>query len=337
MTTSLVRTWESRLNHVIADGGTADLTEMYGNAFLELHTMLKLAGWTVQASCGKAGGGALVADLNDNIGLVADVVPATAPTPHTWAIYEMPAGWIAGGTFQLGLDTRAGGKIHVWLSGNQPFNLGAPVTTAIPTSPTGHRNTFTGTDGFLPDTVLVNAKCHSGYNDAGDFWFCSSKDAGASVQAGMYFFTPDRTLTPANGGPDHTDWAFMYYHHFYTFVPGVFAWPAHGDSNQTRGAHFDGSAFYAWKFYSSSAEVSNWVGGISAGSSKVHSAAMDHWIDVNTVGAGRWLGKAVDVRTVAAGAPINGVDNAEAGDTFRYISFSGLFLPVRATQLPLQL
>jgi hypothetical protein len=251
----------------------------------------------------------------------------------------MPASWISGGTLQIGLDTRAGGKIHTWLSGNQPFNLGAPVVTAIPTSPTGNRNVFAGTDGFLPDTVLINSKCHSGYATNGDFWFCTSKDGGASIQAGMFFLTPDRTLLPKDGGPDHPDWAFIHFQNSTTFAPGVFSFGSGGLplTNNYQAPHFDGSAFYIIDFYSSAGEVGNWGNGASAGSSKVHTASIDYWIDTNTVGAGRWLGKPADIRVLPVNAPLNGVDNVEAGDVFRYISFSGLFLPVRASQLPLQL
>jgi hypothetical protein len=338
------------LNFVSSTLADPDVTIQYQRQFLQVHTWLKAAGWVVlQSSNGTDYTGDGGSGVVDNIASTADVVHGNGGAARSWVVYQSPAAFsvtpvelllVAEDTALPTLPEQIKHQVSMgtFAAGTDTVNPVAPVSSTHPGVGSAFYN-------FLPQnaTTKANTHMHMAYSDVGDFWIGGSKDGTQLCELFFCMFSPDRTLTVEQGGPDNANHAWGWAFHGVNSQEGAilngdapgFTYtiiaPVSGDMTSlvTTQAKFIGPAI--------GVSTDGWPGGVSSAGGKPFHIPMDMILNQTSLPQNSYRGRVVDVEWSHPSLAPNIVDDAEAANPVRGVSLGSLWVQVESVQLPMML
>lgn len=183
------RNWTSSVNNPL---NVTTLLAHQQDSFFQLHTLLKLAGWTVQRSSNGT-----VAGAADNIASIADVNWNAAGT-FTWAVYKSPVGFVPNGNFTyllLSLDSNNAQTLRGNMSG-APYTGG--TTAANPVN--ANAQSGPGQNTWNTNVLPANSNWNGSYSDKGDVHYGIAK-LGSGIMQTSFTVTGLADTQPADGWP----------------------------------------------------------------------------------------------------------------------------------------
>lgn len=293
----------------------ANLTENFQNLILLIHTWIKAMGGIVQASSN-----GVVADLNDNVAVIADVVSASGVAAHTWIVYLMPSGWYL--TLECNDGDATPREADHFGADTAGYDLTGLVTTAPPTAINpGNEWNRVNVDHIPTAVPATPMTVHRSVDSAGKGWFCCSIDGTTDGEFGI-----KHEIFPL---PDNPTLPYAWYVDFN--ATGAFSVTRVTTSSNWRSHHINGVDLPSLAITSPATMMSTWTAGEADSTSEPVKTPM--MVNSNTAGSNRAYGSAEDFRLGAINTPSNTVEDADP-DLQRFVTIDNSWLMVESSQLP---
>ncbi len=310
------RTHLSAFNAALAG---ADLAENYQNAFIFVHTQLKLAGFTVEFSSD-----GVTADATDNVAVIADVVSAAPGNPHTWVQYDPPA---ISGDWKLILDSNDAAaparELEYFATSSSGYNADG-TTSDRPTPITAAHEWSRINIDLIPTAVLQPMSLHVTRASDGEIVLGISINGTGFCETGIWFALPKDGDDPTN--------AYDYAWYAESDAAGAFVNTAIATAASWRTHHPDNNDVTSMDVETPALAMSSWASGQSNASGDVPVCPID--MITNSATLGRVVGRSEDHRMAPANVTQSIVEDGDT-DVQRRVIWDDLWVVVQSSALPI--